>query len=707
MANRTEWELAADASKLLKELDSVTGALKGLKKGTDTAEKGLADFQAAEEAVAQAAEEAEESFNNLMEGVESFGEAAGEVDSILAGMAGSLEMFDELAGTDFSEVAATAVEFAAGIESVSRAISMASPQMAAIAVVALALAVAYKHVTEKAEAAAAAKKAAKERSKELREEYAKLENAVWSIGLEWSVFTKALTETEAEEKRVAKALTQSAAPALKVYETAVKDTSDAVNKAAVLQWKLILARDRAVESAEKEGQSEYNISLIRGYHNDKIQEQTEVVNILTAAQAEAVEGQKKAEATLDDAISKKQIMIRVSAEQAAIDKDTADTVDTVADAITTVADAYDTAADAVEAYADAVESLTDQALADSMSATDKVNKKYEDLADALEALEAASMVRQASLRAEIAAATKAGDQTERIVELNKLLQKEVDETAKASAGIVTAWIEQGKALKEVNDQAEAAAAVKFVKEYDDSLKDISESGDTWIGKLQQTNALIETLNDNQLEGVDVDYLRAESMEFNAATAMAGMKAMGDGVEVFGDMFGTAIDLVMARNDDLTDQQREMLWVMYEMQKAAAITSITIDTAAAIVSALEWAGPFGPAVGAAIAATGVMQAGIVMATPPPFHVGGIVPDGSGLVAALPGEAFLNRQATANLGADGVAALNSGGGGGGMVIQNVYGHRVFDRFVIDNINKGGPLNSAIKGNTRVGHRKRSTV
>lgn len=74
-------------------------------------------------------------------------------------------------------------------------------------------------------------------------------------------------------------------------------------------------------------------------------------------------------------------------------------------------------------------------------------------------------------------------------------------------------------------------------------------------------------------------------------------------------------------------------------------------------------------------------------------------------ALPGEAVLNREATAGLGAEGVSALNSGtAGGGAIAVSMIYKHRIFDNFVQDNISKGGPLRDAIKGGQRVGHKGR---
>ena len=106
-------------------------------------------------------------------------------------------------------------------------------------------------------------------------------------------------------------------------------------------------------------------------------------------------------------------------------------------------------------------------------------------------------------------------------------------------------------------------------------------------------------------------------------------------------------------------------------------------------------------GTAIAATGAVQTAIVASAPPPFHTGGIIPSEQTLASVLPGESVLTREATASLGAEGVRDLNSGRAAPPtIIIEQVYKHKIFDSFVQDNISKGGPLDAAIRGGTRVG-------
>lgn len=184
-------------------------------------------------------------------------------------------------------------------------------------------------------------------------------------------------------------------------------------------------------------------------------------------------------------------------------------------------------------------------------------------------------------------------------------------------------------------------------------------------------------------------------------------------ESLGNMIGGIIDKQIQGTDELTKKQKSNLKILFAIQKAAALSAIIMNTAQAAIKAYALFGPPPSPVGIAAAATvsaiGAAQAGVIAAQKPPFHVGGVIPAAPGdqgvMINALPGEAVLNREATAGLGAEGVAALNSGAGmAGNVTVEMVYKHRIFDNFVQDNISKGGPLRNAIKSGRRVGHRSR---
>jgi hypothetical protein len=172
---------------------------------------------------------------------------------------------------------------------------------------------------------------------------------------------------------------------------------------------------------------------------------------------------------------------------------------------------------------------------------------------------------------------------------------------------------------------------------------------------------------------------------------------------YADSIGNAIGIMADAMGDMTKGQKAALMVLYRVQQAAAMSSILIDTARAVMSAAAGPPPFNIAAAIAMGTLGATQAAAVAAAPPPFHVGGIIPGPpSGVtVQALGGESVLNRETTARLGREGVGDLNSGGGGAPVVVEMVYKHQIFDSFVSDNIKKGGPLRNAIKSGRRVGH------
>jgi len=142
----------------------------------------------------------------------------------------------------------------------------------------------------------------------------------------------------------------------------------------------------------------------------------------------------------------------------------------------------------------------------------------------------------------------------------------------------------------------------------------------------------------------------------------------------------------------------------KLQKALAASEITISGLVAGAEALT-VPVVGPFLAASIAAATAASLAELASTPvPTMHSGGIVGGGAGAntpINAQAGEALLNRQAVANIGAAGVDALNSGGGfSAPIVVQMTYRQRLFDEVVIDNLKKGGPLKSALR---RAGRRR----
>jgi hypothetical protein len=252
-----------------------------------------------------------------------------------------------------------------------------------------------------------------------------------------------------------------------------------------------------------------------------------------------------------------------------------------------------------------------------------------------------------------------------------------------------------KAKKEDEDQKEGKKEDKIEEEIDDLTK-MSDLLDGINGQMTDLTDPTGLLRDmlGEISGTMKAIAEADfsNLEDTLGVVSGAFKSLGN-------IMKGVIDQQIRANDELTEKQKKNLKILFAIQKASAITSIVIDTATAIMRALAELGPVAGGIASGfITATGIAQVATVASQKPPFHTGGIIPAAPGKqgvqINALPGEAVLNRDATAGLGAEGVADLNSGRGGDKpIVVEMVYKHRVFDVFIADNLAKGGPLADAI--------------
>ncbi len=274
--------------------------------------------------------------------------------------------------------------------------------------------------------------------------------------------------------------------------------------------------------------------------------------------------------------------------------------------------------------------------------------------------------------------------------------QEIPEQTEAAPDAVPDIPSEENADASKKEQTELEKTIGLVNQYRLSMDHATESSRTLSAVFGEIGSVINTVS--QLDDP------FESMQ-------GSLEALGTIAGGFANVLGDIIAQQMRNSDELTDKQKKNLKTLFAIQKAAAVASIVMSTASAIMKALDVLGPLAGGIAAGvIGGLGATQAAIVAAEKPPsFHTGGIIPAPPGdqgvMMNALPGEAVLNRDATQTLGAEGVDALNSGQSPGGAIsISMVYKHRIFDTFVEQNISKGGPLRDAIKDGRRVGHRGR---
>lgn len=309
----------------------------------------------------------------------------------------------------------------------------------------------------------------------------------------------------------------------------------------------------------------------------------------------------------------------------------------------------------------------------------KVHGELFDLSEtAAEQIESQWAKREGALNAEIAL-------IERLLEMDTL-------TASQRESLLYD-LEDAEALRLANDEDRAQRRKELAEEETQAIIDAWEAARAKIQQVKEEEAA-------------------------AAKKLAQDVAMTS-TQLAGSVFGMVEQLAMAamkRGDEMSEQEKRNAKILFGVAKAAAMGEVIMNTAVAVMAALTVPPPVGPIQAAANAATGAAQLVMVAAQPPPqFPFGGVVegdmmrmgmmPSDHGLIGVQQGEAVLNRSAVNRLGLDGVDALNRGGGSAApMVIEMRYQHRIFDRFVQDNISKGGPLSDALSARRRVGHRRR---
>ena len=202
---------------------------------------------------------------------------------------------------------------------------------------------------------------------------------------------------------------------------------------------------------------------------------------------------------------------------------------------------------------------------------------------------------------------------------------------------------------------------------------------------------------------EIEQMR-EKMKEAREVQMNIMNATAQSFDALGQLAGTAA-VAMAQAG--TKQAKQSAMMLFGISKGLALASIPIKLAEALMTAQTLAPPIsGLRTATALATAASQTVAVASAKPPTFDRGGIVNSGTGdqvMAAVLPGEAVLNRQATASLGRMGVNALNSGRAmGGTIVVEQRYGHRIFDRFIVDNIAAPTPLGDALRGSSVTGRR-----
>lgn len=188
----------------------------------------------------------------------------------------------------------------------------------------------------------------------------------------------------------------------------------------------------------------------------------------------------------------------------------------------------------------------------------------------------------------------------------------------------------------------------------------------------------------------------ESAKVRIAKAKAEKAAVISSTE---DILSSTSDLFASLAEAQGKGAKQQALALFGISKAAAAAELIVSEVTAVAKAYE----LGPIAGSVAAvAMGVkfaaFTAQLAAAEPPSFATGGIVAADHTTIAASPGEGVVNKRGMSSLGEDGLAALNRGAASQSITVAMQYKHRIFDRFIDDNLRRNGPLARFIRDSSR---------
>jgi uncharacterized protein YajQ (UPF0234 family) len=172
----------------------------------------------------------------------------------------------------------------------------------------------------------------------------------------------------------------------------------------------------------------------------------------------------------------------------------------------------------------------------------------------------------------------------------------------------------------------------------------------------------------------------------------------------GKLAGLVAENQIANSAKSAKARKKAAMVAYKAEKAAALATVAINTASAVLKGIATFGPppspLGIAAIASAALIGGTQAAAIAATPPPeFHIGGQVQGprpGEVDVRAKAGEVYVPEEvADANGGpAEFLHKARAGGMGGVVSVDFKLRHRSMDRVNVEVMNAGGRTSKATR-------------
>lgn len=209
-----------------------------------------------------------------------------------------------------------------------------------------------------------------------------------------------------------------------------------------------------------------------------------------------------------------------------------------------------------------------------------------------------------------------------------------DEAARElAAGVWSSEEERAVAAEYFNGKIEDAEKA-LLERRKAALKELQaayiETFSSVVSGLESVSADIATVFGEEIESIDA------KLEASEEAQALQIQAEKEGIESLSDADQAALEQAIQNEEILTESQRmqqearrgqarEAYLVAFNLNKAAAIGSIIVDTAQAVMNAATLPYPANIAAGIAMAALGAVQIGIVAAEEPAFERGGMITD----------------------------------------------------------------------------------
>lgn len=734
---------------LVAKLDQFRQEFKSLPKTTDDETKaavGLAlkNLSKLEKGAAKAGKDAKAGLKPASEGIKELGDTAGDTDSSLKALAGAVGLISPQAETALSSVG----DLAGGIEGAVKAARLASVSLGAIGLAAAGIA-----------AVAAVIYTVWTATEETRAKTAEWEAALKDVTTQTKTLASAQRALAGAGDDVAGFIgnlqIQTAVLRGEIDETDVK----LGEMGSTLSDKLRPQLDEARKAYQEQGTQIYklNEAIQSGTLSAGERVQTEIALNKAISNQDAIKGKIKAikdlQVTGNEQINQYGLALRESAakeeaakeatkDRAAASKEAKEEVRDHAGVMRVLETSLGAASSAYEALSR--EEATSMAQLGELGATEEelalareryAARRVELTQQTVEEVLALERGSNSSVMSAVSAytANRLSEEEKLEAELLQVKSQIVADAEKAQADLnaIISTASAGGDLEAV--RAAENAKIQIGKQTQAALTDASEEGALRRTELatNEARAQSEVIGQavNQTIG-DIGSAFAaystlmqskhqETEEAISTASEAALKAQNEARERNGLAAIEMSEMVKTAEinalEEKQKKQKNIIIALFAAEQAAALAQVVIDTAlgfSAVTAAYAANPPLMLGLQALVVASGVAQTAAISAARP-FHTGGIVhPGGVGVgevpARLLPGEVVMSKQAVGRMGGAASAdRLNraSNMGGGNLVIEQRYGHRLFDEVVYDDIRRpDSSLRKAVSGRERVGHRPR---